>query len=388
MEISIVIPVYNAEKTILRCLESISSQIPPCPPLTSPLSPPFEGGDGEVSKGGEGGSFEIILIDNNSTDNSVQLIKDFISKKEGLNIKLIHELKQGSCAARNRGARIAKGKIIVNTDPDCVADKGWLKDITSAFDTPPASPPYKGGDGGVGAIAGNIYGFNPQGIIEKFLSIFTLRGIGEHRIFDSYNLFTGGFATANLSVRKDVFERIDGFDENINIFGEDHDLCARIYKAGYKIKTVPNAVIYHIHRGDLRGLAKQSFHFGIAHSVLLKKHFPKGLFIELPWFTFAKEDGFALLTTSFGVPIWINLNSFDKKIFVICLAGCLIPSILILIPFYFLYQMFNIKRRAKRLDMTLSISELFVISGLLFIKSLFMTIGRIYGSFKKIVICI
>lgn len=365
MEISIVIPIYNAEKTILRCLESISSQIPPCPPL---------------AKGGEGGSFEMILIDNNSTDNSVQLIKDFISKKEGLNIKLIHELKQGSCAARNRGARIAKGKIIVNTDPDCVADKGWLKDIASAFDTPPTSPPYKGGDGGVGAVAGNIYGFNPQGIIEKFLSIFTLRGIGEQRIFDSYNLFTGGFATANLSVRKDVFERIDGFDENINIFGEDHDLCARIYKAGYKIKAVPNAVIYHIHRSDLKGFIKQSINFGIAHSILLKKHFPWGLFLEFPRFIYIKEN--------FGIPIWINLNSLDKKLFFIFLAGCFIPTILILVPFYFLYHAFDIKRRAETLDMPLPLSEGLIMSGLLFIKSFFITIGRIYGSFIKRVICI
>ncbi|MBI3582432.1 MAG: glycosyltransferase [Nitrospinae bacterium] len=354
MEISVVIPVYNAEKTILRCLESISSQILPCPPL---------------AKGDEGGSFEIILIDNNSTDNSVQLIKDFISKNEGLNIKLIHELKQGSCAARNKGARIAKGKIIVNTDPDCVADKGWLRDIISSFD-----------DNSIGAVAGNIYGFNPQGIIEKFLSIFTLRGIGEQRIFDSYNLFTGGFATANLSVKKDVFERIDGFDENINIFGEDHDLCARIYKAGYKIKAVPNAVIYHIHRGDLRGLARQSFHFGIAHSVLLKKHFPKGLFIELPRVTYIKEK--------FGVPLWINLNSLDKKLFFIFLAGYFIPTILILVPFYFLYHASDIKRRAETLDMPLPLSEGLIMSGLLFIKSFFITIGRIYGSFRKRVICI
>ena len=362
MKISVVIPIYNAEKTILKCLESISSQIPPHPPLT---------------KGGEGGFFELILVDNNSTDSSVQLIKDFISKNKNLNIQLLHELKQGSCAARNRGAKAAKGKIIVNTDPDCVADKGWLKDIASAFDTPPASP---GGDGGVVAVAGNIYGFSPESLIEKFLSIFTLRGIGEHRIFDSYNLFTGGFATANLSVRKDVFERIDGFDENINIFGEDHDLCARIYKAGYKIKTVPNAVIYHIHRGDLRGLAKQSFHFGIAHSVLLKKHFPKGLFIELPRVTYINEK--------FGVPLWINLNSLDKKLFFIFLAGCFIPTILILVPFYFLYHAFDIKRRAETLDMPLPLYEGLIMSGLLFIKSFFITIGRIYGSFRKRVICI
>jgi GT2 family glycosyltransferase len=381
MKISVVIPIYNAEKTISRCLEGMASQIPPYPPLT---------------KGGEGGFFELILVNNNSTDNSVRLIQDFISRNKDIAISLLHESKQGSCAARNRGAKAAKGKIIVNTDPDCVTDKNWLKDIASAFDTPPAPPPFtptlsppleggnkgevKGGEGGIGGVAGNIYGYTPHSIIEKFLSIFTLRGLGELKDFDRYNLFTGGFATANLSVRKDVFEKIGGFDENINIFGEDHDLCARIYKAGYKIKTVPNAVIYHIHRGDLKGFIKQSVNFGIAHSVLLKKHFPKGLFIEFPRFTYMKEVS--------KIPVWLNLNSFDKKIFLIFIAGYFIPPALILIPLYFLYHSHDIKRRAERIGMTLSPIERLGMSALLFIKSVFITFGSICGSLKNRVLCI
>ncbi len=362
MEISVVIPIYNAEKTILRCLDSISLQT-------------FR-------------EFELILVNNNSTDNSVRLIQDFISGNRGLSISLIHEPKQGSCAARNRGAKAAKGKIIVNTDPDCIADKNWLKDILSAFDTPPLPPFTKGGTWGIGGVAGNIYGYNPQNIIEKFLSLFTLRGLGEQKIFDGYNLFTGGFATANLAVRKDVFEKIGGFDEDINIFGEDHDLCARIYKAGYTIKTVPNAVIYHIHRGDLKGFIKQCINFGIAHSVLLKKHFPKGLFLEMPRFTYIKECGFTPLTTSFGTPLWLNLNSFDKKIFLMFMAGCFIPPALILIPFYFIYHVYDINKRAEKIGMTLSVIECLGMPGILFIKSFFITVGSICGSFKNRVLCI
>jgi glycosyltransferase involved in cell wall biosynthesis len=363
MELSVVIPVYNAEKTITRCLESIYSQT-------------FK-------------EFELILVDNNSTDNSARLIEDFISKNKGLNIHLFHEPKQGSCAARNRGARNARGKIIVNTDPDCIADKNWLKDIASAFDaTPTASPLYKGGDGGVGAVAGNIYGFNPQGIIEKFLSLFTLRGLGEQKIFDRYDLLTGGFATANLSVKKNVFEKIGGFDEDINIYGEDHDICARIYKAGYKIITVRDALIYHIHRNDLQGFVRQNINFGIAHSALLRKHFPRGLFLELPRFTYMKEEGFTLPTTSFGIPVWLNLNSIDKKIFFICFIGYLFPSAMILLPLYLTYEVYDIKKRGERLDMRISIFEGLEMAGLLFVKSLFITFGSIYGSFKNRVLCI
>jgi GT2 family glycosyltransferase len=343
MKISVVIPIYNAEKTILRCLESISLQT-------------FR-------------EFELILVDNNSTDSSVSIIKDFITRNIDLHISLLHEPKQGSCSARNRGGRFAKGKIIVNTDPDCIADKDWLRDIASEFD-----------DDSIGGVAGNIYGFSPKSLTEKFLSIFTLKGLGEEKTFDSYNLLTGGFATANLSIRKDVFEKIGGFDEDINIFGEDHDICARIYKSGSKIKTVPNAVIYHIHRAGLKGFLRQSFNFGIAHSVLLKKHFPEGLFLELPRFTFTKE--------SFGIPVWLSLNSFDKKIYFICLAGYFIPLILTVLPIYIAYQMIDIKKRAERFGMKISAFESLFMSGLLFIKSFSMTMGRIYGSIKNRVICI
>ncbi|MEK6590908.1 MAG: glycosyltransferase family 2 protein, partial [Nitrospinota bacterium] len=280
--------------------------------------------------------------------------------------------------------------------PDCIADKNWLKDIASAFDDQPnpSSPPLQGGDrrgkddNSIGAVAGNIYGFNPQGIIEKFLSVFTLRGLGEQKVFDMYNLLTGGFATANLSVRKDVFERIGGFDEDINIYGEDHDICARIYKAGYKIITVRDALIYHIHRNDLQGFVRQNINFGIAHSALLRKHFPQGLFLELPGIVYAKEEGFALHTPGSGVPLWLNLNSFDKKLFFLCLIGYIFPPAMILLPLYLAYQIFNLKKRAERLSMGLSICEGLEMAGLLFIKSLFITIGSIYGSFKNRVLCI
>jgi hypothetical protein len=101
-----------------------------------------------------------------------------------------------------------------------------------------------------------------------------------------------------------------------------------------------------------------------------------------------KEEGFTLPTTSFGIPVWLNLNSIDKKIFFICFIGYLFPSAMILLPLYLTYEVYDIKKRGDRLDMRISIFEGLEMAGLLFVKSLFITFGSIYGSFKNRVLCI
>ncbi|MBA3723803.1 MAG: glycosyltransferase family 2 protein [Candidatus Levybacteria bacterium] len=100
LKISIVIPVYNEEKYIGACLESLLKQSEPAD--------------------------EIIVINNNSTDNSVKIIKTFP-------VRLLHEKKQGMTFARNRGFNDAKYEIIARTDADTILPLNWVKRIKKAF---------------------------------------------------------------------------------------------------------------------------------------------------------------------------------------------------------------------------------------------------------------
>ena len=140
MKISVIIPAYNAERTIVSCLESIVKQS---------LIPQ-----------------EIIVIDNNSIDKTPPLVKKFIENNKKSNIMLTREFKKGASAARNKGIGLAKGEIIAFTDSDCIAHKNWIRDVRKAFD-----------DENIGGVAGNIFGYRPVNLVEKFLSIFTLKGL-------------------------------------------------------------------------------------------------------------------------------------------------------------------------------------------------------------------
>ncbi|MDG2385147.1 MAG: glycosyltransferase family A protein [Pirellulaceae bacterium] len=97
MKLSVVIPFYNAEQYIEQCIEGLLLQSLPT------------------------NDFEIIMVDNNSTDLSAKIVGRYPQ------IHLLQETKQGSYAARNRGISAAKGELVALTDPDCVPRSDWLE---------------------------------------------------------------------------------------------------------------------------------------------------------------------------------------------------------------------------------------------------------------------
>jgi glycosyltransferase involved in cell wall biosynthesis len=106
VDISVIIPVYNAEPYLVRCIEALELQDYPRD------------------------RYEIIMVDNNSTDNSREIIRQYPS------IRLLHEPKQGAYAARNRGVASALGLIVAFTDPDCVPGHNWLRTIAGVMKDP------------------------------------------------------------------------------------------------------------------------------------------------------------------------------------------------------------------------------------------------------------
>jgi GT2 family glycosyltransferase len=343
INVSIIIPFKNAEKTIDRCLCSIFEMA-------------YQ-------------SYEIILVENNSTDNSRSIAKS-LRKKFGqqLSSKIISETKPGPAAARNTGARVAQGRYLAFTDADCVADKNWLTDSVKVFD-----------DDSIAAVAGNIEGFKSSNLVECFHGLFTLQGLKVSKTFESFTLDSGGFSTTNLIVRKDVFDQIRGFDEDLLRFGEDHDLCARIYRAGYKIKSIPGGTIYHIHRREISSTWEQSYYFGSGHGTLLKRCFDRYLLIGAG----------PLTVRSAQVPIraWIDFDSADKKMALLILLSLFYWPLSVFIILYVMYLSWLVIRKSKSANIKIDIIQCPIIAALLLFKSFAMSAGRIQSGIKNRVIC-
>lgn len=343
LTVSLVIPVRNAAQTLDACLTSLA-QLEPRP-------------------------IEIVLVDNGSTDESLQRLRAFARETTSPPVTVVTETRPGAAAARNAGIRASHGDVIAFTDSDCAVDRAWLSYLVKPF-----------ADDRVGAVAGRIVAAPPRNTCGLFCGLYTLQSPPAGRIHDRWTPTEGGFPTANLAVRRTILEQVGGFDEGIRIYGEDYDLCARIYRRGRAIAYTPEAIVRHHHRTTLRALTRQSFGFGRGQAYLLRRHGPRALWITVPG-----RQG------PLRVPLlraWIDLASADKKVMALVLCSLLYRPAWLLLPLYALWLMAAATRRARAGGSPLTPATSAGLAGLLVWKSFALTLGRWWGSLKYGAVCL
>lgn len=227
VDVSIIIPCYNGMRTITECLRSLIALDPDSP------------------------SHEIIVVDNGSTDGSVELIKTF---KE---VKLLFEHTiQGPAAARNTGVHGSVGAILAFIDIDCIATPRWLIECFSAFS-----------DLEVVGAGGSIEGSAPKNDIQVWMN--NAKILDQERAIN--HRFMPFIQTANALFRKEAFMAVEGFDTALRS-GEDCDLSWRIQKnTGLRIAYCPKALVYHDHRASLKGVYRQSRTNAMGGALLSRK---------------------------------------------------------------------------------------------------------------------
>lgn len=183
---SIIIPVLNRSALVLRTLESILGQ------ETNPL--------------------EVIVVDNGSTDNTVQSVSNWIDRHPLLPFKitLISEKKPGAAAARNAGARIACGKILMFFDSDDTMRPDCVKTITQMF----ASHPQI-----------ELVYWKKE--IQENDGKKTIRTRWSKNHSAEMQVYHAIFSTACMAMRKDLFARAGGWNENLPCW-DDLDLGLRL----------------------------------------------------------------------------------------------------------------------------------------------------------------
>jgi glycosyltransferase involved in cell wall biosynthesis len=179
--------------------------------------------------------FELIIIDNNSTDNTEHVVTEF-SKKSDIKTIYYVEKKQGLGAARNSGSKLAHSDIIIYIDDDCYPSKTFLNDYYKIFEQ----------DTSLGFVAGRVELYDPQDLPLTIIRI-------KHEIYFSYQqrIVAGEIIGANLGLRKKALLDVDGWDEMLGagtIFPcEDLDVVARLLCTSWRGKYDPQPVVHHHH---------------------------------------------------------------------------------------------------------------------------------------------
>jgi glycosyltransferase AglE len=222
-QVSVIVPLYNDSEHIELLLNSLSAQDYPKDLL------------------------EIIIVDNNSTDTSRQIVRAFA----GRSVTLLQENEiQSSYAARNKGIGHAKGRILVFTDSDCVADKSWLTQ-------------------GVGKLLAeqvDLVGGQAQFTFSEKQTAAEYYDALTNLAMES-KISRGVAATCNLFVKAEIFDKVGLFDSSVKS-GGDVQWSQKATESGCSLIYVPDAIVYHPAR-KLGELLKKLYRVSIGMGQIL-----------------------------------------------------------------------------------------------------------------------
>jgi glycosyltransferase involved in cell wall biosynthesis len=220
MKVTVILCTYNRSDSLAKALESLAASVVP-----------------------ESVDWEVLVVDNNSTDRTREVAERFCRQHFG-RFQYLFEPKQGLSQARNTGVREARGEIIAFVDDDVKVEPTWLDNLTS--------PLHDGDWAGSGGRILPARGFVPP----RWLALDGPRNLGMTLCaqFDlgdlPAELKDAPFGT-NMAFRKEVLDRFGKFRTDLgrfsnNLMGnEDTEFGRRVMAGGARLRYVPSAVVYH-----------------------------------------------------------------------------------------------------------------------------------------------
>jgi len=191
---SVIIAVRNEEQTITRCLEAIALQNYPVD------------------------LFEVIIVNDHSTDATFEAVQEFISGHPGISFRLLDGVGEGKKRAITEGINHATGRLILVTDADCQMSEGWIRSFAVAYEKK-----------GFRCISGPVK-MTGKGIFAGIqgLEFMSLIGSGAGSISAGMPVMCNG---ANFCYEKTAFEVVQGFEDNQHYAsGDDVFLMLKINK--------------------------------------------------------------------------------------------------------------------------------------------------------------
>ncbi len=219
MDVSIIIVNYNTGKLVLDCLESVYA-------LTRDVE------------------FEIIVFDNNSTDSSVDIVKQAFPLVKVIASNINHGFGRGN----NEAFKYAIGRNVFLLNPDTILVKNSVYALSSFLDNNKLC----------GIVGANLLNedFSHQPSFSHYfpslkVELLKLFGITFLLNLSTFNdtknsISVSRVVGAALMIRREIIENIGFFDEKFFMYAEEDELCYRVKKAKYKIFNIPNSEILHL----------------------------------------------------------------------------------------------------------------------------------------------
>ncbi|MCU7491568.1 MAG: glycosyltransferase [Ignavibacteria bacterium] len=243
---------------------------------------------GSIQKSTGNISTEVIVIDNASDDGSVEILREKFPW-----VKLIASEKNlGFGRANNLGLEISQGKYILLLNPDTIVQEDTFQKLISFFEKTP--------DAGLAGCKvlnsdGTLQLACRRGFPGPWTSFTKVTGLSKlfpkSRLFARYNMTylsenetyeVDAISGAFMMLKREVYEKVGGFDCQFFMYGEDLDLCYRIQKAGYKVYYVHDTQIIH-YKGEStkRSSLDETRVFYEAMHLFVKKHFSSSFMVEI-----------------------------------------------------------------------------------------------------------
>ena len=224
--VSVIIPVKDMAETVGACLNALLCQ----------KSVQYDH------------EYEVIVVDDGSSDQSAE-----VSRRLG--VRVHQQENAGPAAARNTGARLARGTILAFTDADCVPDQQWIVNIIKAFSNPD-----------VVGIKG-IYHTHQNEVVARFVQqeyAFKYERMAQLDKIDFIDTYSAAY-------RKDIFLQNNGFDERFSKASvEDQEFSFRLAVKGYRLEFHPELAVWHVHDKTLKEYFQRKYSIGYWKTELLR----------------------------------------------------------------------------------------------------------------------
>jgi glycosyltransferase involved in cell wall biosynthesis len=263
--ISVVVCTYNRASSLAAMLESLAQ-------MSVPLDLPWE----------------LIVVDNNSTDNTRAVVTEFLSSS-GLYGRYLFEAKQGLCYARNRGAEEASGEIIAFTDDDVRVTPNWLRELAATFREFNC----------IGVAGKSVPAWNglkkPAWLVTNGPYCLARGPIVDFDLGNEAREIRCAPWGVNMAFRKAAFEKYGGFRTDLGvsgsggILGEDTEFGKRLLDYGERIAYSPHAVV--LHPVEQQRLTKEYFlryYFRVGRTEIRVEGGPEGavVYFGIPRYLF------------------------------------------------------------------------------------------------------